>query len=228
MKAQRPKNSERSEAKFNRIFLIVSVGIALIIFGKVAYHEYKHGADYSINLSAVDSALLVRPHSPVRGSISAKVTIVEFLDLECKSCRFMHSVLKRLGSEFGSEIQVVIRYLPLHPNSRFAASALEEAREINKYEEALDVLFDNQANWGNHKSPRPELIPEYLSQIGLGKDRTSKEQVISKHQWKIDLDETDARKIGIAKTPTFFVNGRLVKSSYESIRKAIEANLNGK
>ena len=41
----------------------------------------------------------------------------------------MHPVVKRLLSEYEGRIRLVIRYMPLHRNSAYAATALEAAGE---------------------------------------------------------------------------------------------------
>lgn len=230
MTYQNKKNSarrakiEKSEARFNKLFLIACAAIALLTLGRVAYHQYY--TDYSISLEAVDRELLVKPHSYVSGPDSAKVTIVEFMDPQCRACRSMHSVLKSLKKEFTQDIRVVTRYSPFHDYSLSAIAILEEAREMGKFDEALDAIFEKQHIWDDKRNPRPELLPEILTEIGIGKSQISVDQLIAKHRWKVDLDDADRKKLGLTKSPTFFVNGRIVRSlSYESMKKAIEGAL---
>jgi hypothetical protein len=42
----------------------------------------------------------------------------------------------------------VVRYMPSHKNSLYAAAVLEEARQQGKFNEALDILFEKQPEWG--------------------------------------------------------------------------------
>jgi protein-disulfide isomerase len=222
---KKKSDSERA-ARANRIFSLIVVSIALVMFGIATIYFQKFGSNATIEIPEIDAKLLIRPHSPVKGPESARVTIVEFLDPECESCRELHGVLKRIESEYGEQIRIVRRYLPFHGNSRLAASALEEAREQGKYEEALDVLFENQPTWGSHHDPRPELIAGYLAGIGVKKASLSRESLLQKHGWKIDLDEKDGQALGIRKTPTFFVNGRMLHSiGYDPLKQAIDRGL---
>lgn len=169
---------------------------------------------------------LVRMHSPVLGNKEAKITIVEFLDPECESCREMNPSVKRLLSEYGDKLRVVIRYMPYHKNSRWAASALEESREIGKYEEALTLLFEKQPEWGDHQNPKPELITHYLSELGIDKKKLDPGYLIPKHQGKIDLDSSDGAAFGVKGTPTFYVNGKLVEYvGYGFLKTAIDEAL---
>lgn len=173
--------------------------------------------------NGADFKNLVRMHSPVLGNKNAKITVVEFLDPECESCREMNSSVKRLLKEYGDEVRVVIRYMPYHKNSRWAASALEESRELGKYDEALTLLFDKQPEWGNHQNPRPELIVEYLSGLGIDRKKLEPSYLLPKHRGKIDLDSSDGAAFGVNGTPTFYVNGKLVEYvGYGFLKAAID------
>ncbi len=169
---------------------------------------------------------LIGAHSPVKGPVSAPVTIVEFLDPECESCRAMHPIVNTVLEEYGDRVRLVIRYMPFHDNSLLAASALEEAREVGKFEEALDVLFENQPIWASHQDPKPELIAPILADLGIQSDRLERDYVIPKHLWKIERDQADGVRLGIQGTPVFFVNGvRLSGLGYGPLKAAIERAL---
>lgn len=174
------------------------------------------------------SELFVRPHSPRFGNGMARVTVVEWLDPECETCRAMHPAVKRLVAEYGDRVLFVIRYMPYHGGSMFAASALEEARERGKFEEALDVLFEKQPEWGDHHQPRPDLIPTYLTPLGIPAASLEKDAVIAKHGEKVRQDEADGNKVGVQGTPSFFVNQKPLRQLGEQpLRDMIEAELAG-
>ena len=74
--------------------------------------------------------------------------------------------------------------MPLHKNSLYAAAVLEEARELGKFEEALEILFEKQPEWGSHRDPRPELIPAYLQPLGIPSEKLERSYVEQKHAAK--------------------------------------------
>ncbi len=116
--------------------------------------------------------------------------------------------------------------MPYHPNSMFAAAALEEARELGKFEQALDLLFENQPEWGDHHAPRPELIPNYLASIGIPIERLERDILIRKHSTNILLDQANGKKVGVTGTPTFFVNERMLQELGDKpLRDAIDLAL---
>lgn len=206
----------------NKIFGIIVLVAAVVVF--VALKSfYKTDQPETPKISSAD---LIKDHSPSLGPVDAPVQIVEFLDPECEACRTMDPIVKGLIKEFDGKVRLVIRYMPFHPNSMRAATVLEEAREHGKYWEALSVLFYNQPQWGDHHEPRPDLIPGFLSGLGLTDEMLKEDKVLSKHQWKIDLDFADGKKLGITRTPTFIINGKVLSEiGYEPLKTAIQGEL---
>lgn len=173
-----------------------------------------------------DDTVFVRPHSRSLGPRDAKVTVVEFLDPECESCRAMYPMVKHLLGQREGRVRFVVRYMPLHPNSVYAAGALEAAGEQGRYWEMLEALFRNQPEWGSHHHPRPELIPGYARAVGL--DMQAFERFVSagSHRKIVEADHADGRSLGVTGTPTFFVNGRLLERlGYEPLKALIDEEL---
>jgi len=164
--------------------------------------------------------------SPSYGNLMARVIVHEWLDPECEGCRAMHPIFKRIVANYSDRVLFVIRYMPLHKNSLYAASVLEEARELRKFEEALEILFDKQPEWGSHQNPRPELIPTYLQALGIPNEKLERSYVVQKHGAKVKRDEDGAVRAGVTGTPSFFLNGQKVPVlSEEALRTAIERSL---
>lgn len=210
----------------NKIFLIATVVLVLIGFAGFAFYQQNQVTPNRVSESGIDPSLLVRDHSPIKGAKGAEVTIVEFLDPECEACRAMYPVAEDLLKEYEGKVRLVIRYMPFHGNSVFAASALEEARELGKFEEALYLLFAKQPEWGSHANPRPELIGEYLQSLGISKDKLQESYLVPKHKWKIEMDFQDGKELGVKMTPTFFVNGKMLHEiGYQPLKQAIEEAL---
>jgi protein-disulfide isomerase len=209
--------------KNNKTFLLVVLAVGGSIFLGLALFSKNQSAHVTEGAKKLDLAIFVKPHSPVKGLADAKVTVVEFFDPECEACRAMHPIMAALISEYGGKVRFVMRYMPFHSSSRYAISALEEARELGKFDDALDVLFERQPEWGDHSNPRPELIAVYLEKLGIKKSLLDEAYLIPKHKWKIDLDQADGIQLGIRVTPTFFVNGQpLAEIGYDPIKSAIE------
>ena len=173
-----------------------------------------------------DKSNLVRWHSPSFGNKAARVTVVEWFDPECEGCRAVHPSFEKIVSDYADRVHFVLRYMPFHKNSLYAAAVLEEARELGKFKEALSIMFQRQPEWARHGAPRPELIPVLLEPLGIPKEKLERTYVIQKHSAKITLDEEDGLKVGVRATPTFFVNGELLSElGDEPLRAAINKAL---
>ena len=169
---------------------------------------------------------LVPGQSPSYGNMMARVIVHEWLDPECEGCRAMHPVFEKVVTDYSDRVHFVLRYMPLHKNSLYASAVLEEARELGKFKEALDILCEKQPEWGSHRDPRPELIPTYLEPLGIPKEKLERSYVVQKHGAKIKRDEDDGVRAGVGGTPSFFVNGQKVPTlSEEALRRAIDAAL---
>jgi protein-disulfide isomerase len=73
----------------------------------------------------------------VRGSLGAKVTVVEYSDTECPYCKSFHATMKLVMADYNkggaSEVAWVYRHYPIdarHPKARKQAEALECAGEL--------------------------------------------------------------------------------------------------
>jgi protein-disulfide isomerase len=155
-----------------------------------------------------DDSIFVRPHSRSLGPENAEVTVVEFLDPECESCRAVYPMVKQLLAQYGNRVRLVVRYMPLHPNSVYAAGALEAAGEQGRFWDLLEVLFLHQPQWGSHHAPKPELIPGYAKDIGLDMEAFDRYLSSGAHKRLVEIDHADGKTLGVTGTPTFFVNGR--------------------
>jgi protein-disulfide isomerase len=215
-----------------RLGVVAAVAIAALFVAAGYYfraqkveREQAAAAAQKSGESAEGSAF-VRPHSHALGPKDAKVTVVEFLDPECESCRAIYPMVKHLLSQFEGKVRLVVRYMPFHHNSVYAASALEAAAEQGRYWQMLEILFEKQPEWGSHHAPKPELIPEYAKQIGLDMEAFNKAIGNAKHRELVEIDRADGKRLGVTGTPTFFVNGRMLERlGYEPLQALIAEEL---
>jgi protein-disulfide isomerase len=222
--------------KINNVTMAVIAGVLVVGF-VVAANLYTPAQPAPEPASAAASSpagapgssietLLVRPYSPSQGPEQAAVTIVEFFDPECESCRAMYPIVKQVLSEFDGKVRLVIRYMPLHQNSVYAASLLEAARAQNKYWEYLEVVMLRQPEWASHSAPRPDLLLTYAPQVGLNADQLKAAASDPQVRMRITQDERDGNQLGANRTPTFFINGApLMRLGYEELRDAVRAAL---
>ncbi|AXX95488.1 MULTISPECIES: DsbA family protein [Arcobacter] len=173
------------------------------------------------------SDLLLREHSIKFGENKKNISVVEFVDPECESCAMFHPILRKLYKEYHEDIQLVVKYIPNHLNSKFAIRILEASREQNKYEEVLSVIFEKQPLWAQHNNEKPELLWEFLSTIpDLDMNKLKEDSKNPKIDKIMEIDSSDARELEVRGTPTIFVNGkRLAVLSQKDLFDLVEAEI---
>ena len=209
---------------------LIAIGftvVILIVVFLVGARMYKTEEAEKVSAIAQDDFRIFIPEHAIRkGSPDAKVTVVEFFDPECESCRNFHPLMQSIMIDYEGKIQLVMRYAAFHQNSVFAIKILEAARKQDKYWEALEILFQHQPEWGDHHNPKPELIWNFLPRLNVNIEEVKKHMDDKSIQDIIDQDMKDGQQLGVKSTPTFFVNGKQVMEfGPEHLRAAIDAAL---
>lgn len=197
-------------AKKTTVIGLVALLAIFFYFGMNAYQTRVQTAQ-DVQVRAEPSRL-VRMHSPVFGSQNAPVTIVEFFDPACETCRAMYPIVKNLMAQYQDSVRLVIRYAPFHQGSDQVIKLLESARSQGKYQPVLEALLAAQPAWADHAQPNIEIAFKVAEQAGL--DLTQARQDILKPgmQTLLQQDIEDLTALQVTKTPTFFVNGRSLPS----------------
>jgi protein-disulfide isomerase len=171
---------------------------------------------------------------PVLGEASAPVTIIEFGDYQCPSCRlFWRDVERRLKRDYidTGKVRLVYRDFPIveiHPEAVVAAVAAQCAADQGKYWEYHDKLFREQDNRGDG------LIRFKVADLkkwgaDLRLDAAAFNECIdsARHKEEVSKDYADGVAVGIQGTPMFFINGRVVGGAqpYPVFRKVIDEEL---
>jgi len=216
-----PIKSEQKSNKLNReLRILLMIGIPIIVVLMVGISLY------NVNQPAKDDSRLVREDSKTLGPVNAPVTIVEFLDPECEACRAAFPAVKQLLEDYGNDIRLVVRYLPLHNNSVLAVAATEAAGLQGKYWEMQEELFSHQPDWGEQQTPQTELFIEYAEEIGIDIEQFVNDLDNPDILAKIERDRADAQALGATGTPTFFINGQLVEPlGLDRMIEMIEENI---
>jgi len=182
------------------------LSLIIIFFAAKFYYQSKHAQNMN-NLVEDQKEVFVRPHSPTMGPDSAKVTLVEFLDPECESCRAFYPYVKKIMADFPNQIKLVVRYKAYHGNSKYVISILEAARKQSKFWEVLEVAFYYQPEWGDHHNPQVDVLWKYLPESGADIEKLKVDMQDPAIANIIQQDELDSVKLNIRGTPSFFING---------------------
>ena len=195
--------------KFTVIGLVAVVALFFYL-GMNAYQSRVQTAQ-DVQVKA-EQTRLVRMHSPVFGPQNAPVTIVEFFDPACETCRAFYPIVKNLMAKYPTDVRLVIRYAPFHQGSDMVVKLLESSKSQGKYQAVLEAVLAAQPAWADHSQPNIETVFVVAEQAGL--DITKARQDIEKPglQSLLQQDIEDLTALQVTKTPTFFVNGRSLPS----------------
>jgi len=147
--------------------------------------------------------------SYTRGPDDAKVTIVEFSDLQCPYCAQSAPILDSLSRAFPKDVRLVFKHFPLsfHEKAREAAAAAIAAGKQGKFFEFRFAAAPHFRILGD------SLYDAVAQQIGLNMEQFRKDRALSAEvSQSLDKDMELGRKIGVEGTPTLFVNGKLASS----------------
>jgi protein-disulfide isomerase len=156
-------------------------------------------------------ARLVRPHSPVLGNAKAPVTVVEILDPACEACRAFAPVVKQLLFLYPDDVRVVVRHADFHPPSQEAIRALFAANQQGKFDELLSALFERQEEWASHSAPDPARAWKIAGDAGVNVAQARKAARAANVDEALNIEAGDLKAIKVERTPTFYVNGKLLE-----------------
>lgn len=159
---------------------------------------------------------------PSKGLKNAPVTVVEFTDIECRTCAEPHDALERVFNESNGKMRLVLMHYPLsqHKSARIAAEAAEAAGEQGRFFEYVDLLFRNQS------ALDLVSLKRYATQLGLDHQKFDAALGGTRLSDAVDNDRLEGDKLGVSRTPTIYINGRRnVDITYEGLKKAIEAGI---
>jgi protein-disulfide isomerase len=159
----------------------------------------------------------------VQGDASAACTLVEYGDYQCPTCGEAEPIVKAVQKHFGKKLRFVFRNFPLeqHQFAEEAAETAEFAAREGKFWEMHDALFRNQTEFED------EVFPELAKQLGLKVEALDKALADGTFAARVERDLESGEESGVRGTPSFYINGKLLKGSfaYDDLVAAIEGSI---
>lgn len=173
---------------------------------------------------------------PLFGELDAPVTIVEFGDFKCPSCKaWGETVFPKLVQDYIDSGDVNFAYVNVlfHGQESVTAALAAEsvyAQDPNIYWDFHKTLFSSQPETAKHDelwvtteklleltNNMPSISPEKLTQ-DLEKEFTMPQ---------VEIDTALYKKYGVGVTPTIMINDKKISDpfNYEEIQKVLEEEL---
>jgi protein-disulfide isomerase len=192
--------------------VLLSVVSLLVVFAFGAYTYSNNQAKEADLVSKKNEEIFIRDYSTVIGNSDAKVTLVEFLDPACETCSAFYPITKKLMAKYEGKIKHVIRYAPFHKGADYVVKLLEATKKQGKYIETLEALFMYQDQWVNHHEPHIDTVWELMAYLGLDLQQLKEDFNDPELDKLIKQELSDAKTLGVKKTPQFFVNGKILQN----------------
>lgn len=165
-------------------------------------------------LESLDKSIFIDSGNP-----SASFSLTVFLDFQCPFCRRYNSALKTFASEHASNAHIVYRFYPLdaHPWAFIAAinAACVASQDKSAFFKLIDVFYDKQAELS--PSTVSGVVSSFIKSQSL--DEVRFKTCIASQQGKtiVEQDISLGKKLGVAATPTSFVNGRKLEGALSAL-----------
>lgn len=163
----------------------------------------------------VDEKVLEDGARFVKENGDTKVTVVNFSDIQCPSCKAAHEQTAELFNMPG--VKNILRLFPLpaslHKYALISAKAVETARIMGKGWEMVNLMFDKQEEWSVVNNPE-DTFAVYAKNLGLD-EKIFREKLNSAEVAKnVQTDADLAASLQLSGTPTIFVNGEQVGAPF--------------
>ncbi len=165
------------------------------------------------------------------GKADAPITIVEYSSLSCPHCADFHkNVLPKLKSEYidTGKVRYVVKEFPLNTPA-LAGAVVARCLDPMRYIPFIELLFSKQEDWA-FKNDALAPLQQLARQAGMTEEQFNKCIDNEDLQTKILATRDQGSKQGVNATPSFFVNGQLLKgvATIETLSEAMKPYLEKK
>jgi len=142
--------------------------------------------------------------APSKGSLSGRVTVVEFADYECEHCKQAQALMHTLLAEYAKDVTLYFKHFPLggHVNALNAALGAAAAQNQGKFWQFSDKV------WENSEHLTPAVLESIAKEIGLDFSRWYGDVGSEAVRTHVQRDRSEGRSLEIHRTPAIFINGR--------------------
>jgi len=153
---------------------------------------------------------------PFWGAADAPVTIVEYSDFLCGYCAQGASTMQELLRRRSGQVRLYFKHFPVRPGSlepavMFEALAMQDQAVAWKFGE---LAFANQQALADGSGKGvAALLTSAAAGAKIDQVRLKKDMESPAMRARIEADVAEAKRFGVEGTPTFVVNGVLVRGA---------------
>lgn len=197
--------------------ILVSLALLLSAAGAILWLRTRQPPPASVAVRQPVVGVDVTPEGfPLKGSLSAPVTMVEFSDFQCPFCRqFATETLPLIEEKYirTGLVRLIYRDFAVQgPESQWAAEAAYCAQEQRAFWPYHDLLFARQVGHNSGAFTR-ENLKLFAAELGLEARLFAECLDSGRYAAVVQAATQEGRSLGLQGTPTFFVNGRKVEGA---------------
>jgi len=198
------------------VIILIVIGIGIFAFN---FFNSKKNVEY------------IASDSPILGSNSAAIFVIEFSDYECPFCQASEGANQEIITQLKQndpsweapvpniitqyvntgKVKLVFRNFPVHGNNNPAIAA-KCAQEQGKFWEFHQTLFQN------YNAIEITDLKKYAADLGLNLTQFNECLDSKKYESSIQNDLSDGQGLGVSGTPTFFIGNN--ETGYDKIEGA--------
>jgi protein-disulfide isomerase len=146
---------------------------------------------------------------PSLGAEGAPVTVAMFTDFQCPYCKKVNDTLKQVVQSYENNVRILYKSLPLpnHPQAFKAAQAAHCADAQGKFWQYHDLLFEHSNDLSD------KALKEYAAEVNLKLKDFNACFDSEASRATVMKDVQEARRAGVFSTPTFIINGRMLRGA---------------
>jgi len=188
------------------IFAVMIVSV--VLYASSYYSQLMEMQEKRMSMSGQNAPINLTSGSPVLGSASAPITIVEFGDYQCEACyHWYHNTRADIIDNYieTGKVNLVFIDLPfLGRDSITAAQATYCADDQGKYWEYHETLYNFQEAIDNGWASKDRLV-SFAFDLDMNMDEFNDCMDSSKYAKRVKANYDESQRFGAEATPTFLI-----------------------
>jgi len=188
------------------IFAVMIVSV--VLYASSYYSQLMEMQEKRMSMSGQNAPINLTSGSPVLGSASAPITIVEFGDYQCEACyHWYHNTRADIIDNYieTGKVNLVFMDLPfLGRDSITAAQATYCADDQGKYWEYHETLYNFQEAIDNGWASKDRLV-SFAFDLDMNLDEFNDCMDSSKYAKRVKANYDESQRFGAEATPTFLI-----------------------
>lgn len=218
-----------------RSMVLISAGVVLVLTAAVIFFSNQDQFNLSRREIVVpEGAQPALAEGSAVGAAEAPVVIVNYSDFACPYCAdFARTTSQQLRENYIAAGDVYLEFRSVGlllgaPASALAAEAAYCAADQEAFWPYHDIIFANQAElFANPQADISPTLKVFAELLELDQETFDSCLDSGTYRQRVQQDEIDARAAGVSGTPSFVINGTLLRGSQpmSSFQQVIESEL---